>query len=67
MHTEPQRKDTSTTGSQPRTASRRKLPDPPDPDNLPIDYRNSGWDTTWYPSSVPESLRPHRSSRQRSS
>ncbi len=67
MHTESQRKEPSTTGPQLRPANRRKLPDPPDPDNLPIDYRSSGWDTAWYPSSAPESLRPHHSSRQRSS
>ncbi|MDR6437613.1 hypothetical protein J2790_002762 [Paenarthrobacter nicotinovorans] len=66
MHTESQRKESSSTASQLRPANRRKLPDPPDPDNLPIDYRSSGWDSSRYPSSVPESLRPQHSSRRRS-
>ncbi|MDP9936455.1 hypothetical protein J2T11_002818 [Paenarthrobacter nicotinovorans] len=47
-------------------SGRHKLPDPPDPDNLPIDYRSSGWDSSRYPSSAPESLRPAHLPRKKS-
>lgn len=61
MHTKKTRAESSTTTSEPRQASKRKLPDPPDPDNLPIDYQGSGWNPGKFPSSVPRSLRPqHR-------
>ncbi|MCP1411970.1 hypothetical protein J3D46_001236 [Paenarthrobacter sp. A20] len=66
MHAESQRKETSTTGSTPRPASRHKLPDPPDPDNLPIDYRAAGWDSQRNPSAVPKSPEPKHPSHRRS-
>lgn len=66
MHADSQRKEPSTTGGKPGQAGKRSLPDPPDPDNLPIDYPGSGWDSSRYPSTVPGSLRPQRSTHRRS-
>ena len=66
MHAESPRKESATTGGKPGTANKRSLPDPPDPDNLPIDYPGSGWDSSRYPSTVPGSLRPQHSAHRRS-
>ncbi|WP_347109267.1 hypothetical protein AAHB33_01335 [Paenarthrobacter sp. S56] len=62
MHADKRRKESLATNSEPRAGSKHKLPDPPDPDNLPIDYPGSGWDSSKYPSATPRTLRPqHRS------
>ena len=66
MHAESQRKESSTTAGKLGQAGKRRLPDPPDPDNLPIDYPGSGWDSSRYPSAVPGSLRPQHAAHRRS-
>lgn len=72
MHAESQKRESSTATrglgqhNQHGQPGKHKLPDPPDPDNLPIDYMGSGWDSSRYPSSTPQSLRPTHSSRRRS-
>jgi hypothetical protein len=64
MHAKPQRSEAS--GARPGQASKRSIPDPPDPDNLPIDYLDSGWDSSRPSPSVPHSLRPQHSTSRRS-
>jgi len=69
MHAESQKREFSTASrgvGKHGQSGQHKLPDPPDPDNLPIDYPGSGWDSSRYPSSVPESLRPSPLSRRKS-
>ncbi|MCP2049199.1 UNVERIFIED_ORG: hypothetical protein J3D58_003271 [Paenarthrobacter nicotinovorans] len=72
MHAESQKRESSTTArglgqrGQLGQPGKHKLPDPPDPDNLPIDYMGTGWDSSRYPSSTPQSLRPTQSSREKS-
>jgi hypothetical protein len=66
MHAESQRKEPLTTGGKLGQAAKRRLPDPPDPDNLPIDYPGLGWDSSRYPSTVPGSLRPQHSTHRQS-
>ncbi|HKU35270.1 MAG TPA: hypothetical protein VJP90_06940 [Paenarthrobacter sp.] len=62
MHTEKRRKASLATSSEPQSGRKHKLPDPPDPDNLPIDYTGAGWDSSKFPPSTPRTLRPqHRS------
>lgn len=58
MHTEKRRKESWAATSEPRTGLKHKLPDPPDPDNLPIDYPGSGWDSSKFPPATPRTLRP---------
>ncbi len=60
MHAEPQRREPAVTGGKTGEGRKRKLPDPPDPDNLPIDYPGSGWDSGSYPTHVPSTLRPQQ-------
>lgn len=38
MHTETKRNDPPATASEWKPGASHRLPDPPDPDNLPIDY-----------------------------
>lgn len=66
MHAESQRNEPQTTGSKPGQAGKRSLPDPPDPDNLPIDYPGSGWNSSRYPSGGPGRLRPQHATHRRS-
>ncbi|MET3369908.1 UNVERIFIED_CONTAM: hypothetical protein ABIE34_003167 [Jeotgalibacillus campisalis] len=66
MHAESKQKEPSATGGRLGQTGKRRLPDPPDPDNLPIDYPGSGWDSGRYPSAVPGSLRPQHSAHRRS-
>lgn len=56
MQTESKRDESPVTDSDHRPARKHKLPDPPDPDNLPIDYLASGWDTSRYSPSVTREL-----------
>ncbi|MEV7605863.1 hypothetical protein AB0N65_10545 [Paenarthrobacter sp. NPDC089322] len=58
MTAEKPRKKSLATSSEATRGSKHQLPDPPDPDNLPIDYLGSGWDSSKFPSSTPRSLRP---------
>jgi hypothetical protein len=62
MQTESKRDESRVTDSDHRPVRKHKLPDPPDPDNLPIDYPASGWDSSRYSSSVTRELhrRPGR-------
>ena len=72
MHAESQKRESSTTArghgqrGQLGQPGKHKQPDPPDPDNLPIDYMGTGWDSSRYLSSTPQSLRPTQSSREKS-
>ena len=65
MHAEKRRKESLATNAVPQAGRKHKLPDPPDPDNLPIDYLGSGWDSSKYPSSTPRTLRPQQRSHGR--
>ncbi|WP_426005479.1 hypothetical protein ACPFL9_01835 [Paenarthrobacter sp. NyZ202] len=63
MKADKRRKESLATGSDSRSG-KHKLPDPPDPDNLPIDYTN-GWDSSRFPTSAPRSLRPQHLGHRR--
>ncbi|MFJ5956163.1 hypothetical protein ACIQC5_09410 [Paenarthrobacter sp. NPDC092416] len=52
MPLEDHRNQSPTTGPDYRPGSRRKLPDPPDPDNLPIDYPGPMTDLKRFQASV---------------
>lgn len=56
MQTESKRDESPVTGTDHKPVRKHKLPDPPDPDNLPIDYLASGWDISRYSSSVRREL-----------
>jgi hypothetical protein len=66
MHTEKRRKEPWLASSEPRAGLKHKLPDPPDPDNLPIDYPGDGWDSSKFPSATPRTLRPQHRGLERS-
>ncbi|MGO4246043.1 hypothetical protein AB4Y87_02430 [Paenarthrobacter sp. RAF54_2] len=56
MQTDSKKDESPVTGTDHRPVRKHKLPDPPDPDNLPIDYLASGWDTSRYSPSVTREL-----------
>ncbi|MCX8456633.1 MULTISPECIES: hypothetical protein [Paenarthrobacter] len=66
MQTEKRRTEPRVASSEPRSGLKHKLPDPPDPDNLPIDYPGAGWDSSSFPSATPRTLRPQHYVRGRS-
>ncbi|MEQ4566734.1 hypothetical protein [Paenarthrobacter sp. CAP02] len=66
MHAEPQGRESAVTAGKSSQSRKRKLPDPPDPDNLPIDYPGSGWDSGSYPTHVPPALRPRYAAHHKS-
>ncbi|MDR6687225.1 hypothetical protein J2Y41_002790 [Arthrobacter sp. 1088] len=56
MQTDSKKDESPVTGTDHRPVRKHKLPDPPDPDNLPIDYPGSGWDISRYSPSVAREL-----------
>ncbi|WP_314324031.1 hypothetical protein [Paenarthrobacter ilicis] len=67
MHAESRRKEPSPRERMPGQPAKRRLPDPPDPDNLPIDYLRNDWNPGTYPSRIEPSLRPGKTERHHGS
>lgn len=58
MHADSKRNETPAPERKPST--KHKLPDPPDPDNLPIDYPGTDRDSGRYSAGTAKNLRPQR-------
>lgn len=64
MHTDSTRNETPT--PERKASGKHKLPDPPDPDNLPIDYTGADWNSGRHSSSTTRNLRPQHQGHVRS-